>query len=65
MPKASEDLLSALWHATDRAAAVEHELQVASEELAAWRAIAEAAMRALDREITRRNAEPNTAATIA
>lgn len=65
MPRATDDLLSALWHAIDRAAAVERELRVASEELAAWRGIAEAAMLALDREITRRNAEPDSTPTIA
>ena len=65
MPKATDDLLSALWHAIDRAAAVERELRVASEELAAWREVAEAAVRALDQEITRRNAEPDTTPTSA
>jgi hypothetical protein len=65
MPKASDDLLSALWHAIDRAAAVERELHVASQELAAWREVAEAAVRALDQEITRRNAERDATRTIA
>lgn len=65
MPMATNDLTSALWHAIDRAAAVESELRVASEEVAAWREIAAAALRALDQEITRRNADPHTTPTIA
>ena len=52
---ASEDLIAALWQAIGRAAQVEAELQVMAEQLTAWRAMAEAAMQALDREIAARD----------
>jgi hypothetical protein len=55
MMSANDDLLNALWQAIERAAQVEAELQVMAEQLTAWRAMAEAAMQALDREIAGRD----------
>lgn len=52
---ASDELIAALWQAIDRAAQVEAELQVMAEQLTGWRAMAEAAMQALDREIAARD----------
>ena len=50
MPKASDELLRALWAAVERAGAVERELRTTADELAGWRAVTAAAVRALDRE---------------
>ena len=54
---ASDDLLSTLWSAIEHAGAVERELRTTADELAAWREVAQAAIAALDREITRRREE--------
>jgi hypothetical protein len=51
---ASEDLLRARWHAVERAGDVERELRATADELAGWREVTAAAVRALDREIARR-----------
>jgi len=53
----SDDLLSVLWHAIERAGDVERELRTTADELAAWRDIGQAAITALDREIARRREE--------
>jgi hypothetical protein len=49
----SDDLLTALWTAIERAGAVERELRRTADELAGWRDIAQAAITALDRELAR------------
>jgi hypothetical protein len=54
MPKASDELLRALWAAVERAGAVERELRATADELVGWREVTAAAVRALDREIARR-----------
>jgi hypothetical protein len=61
---ATDDLLRDLWRAVERAGAVEQELRTTADELAAWREVAQAAVRALDREIARRQ-EEEAARTIA
>jgi hypothetical protein len=61
---ASDDLLRALWQAIERAGDLERELQRTAESLAGWRDVAEAAVRALDREIARRREADAGARTI-
>lgn len=60
----SDDLLTALWRAIDRAGEVERELRTTADELAAWRHIAQTACAALDRELARSRTEDD-ARTIA
>jgi hypothetical protein len=51
------DLLRDLWRAVERAGALERELRTTADEVAAWREIAQAALRALDTEIARRESK--------
>jgi hypothetical protein len=51
------DLLRDLWRAVERAGELERELRTTADELAAWREVAQAALRALDQEIARRESK--------
>jgi hypothetical protein len=59
----SDDLLTALWTAIERAGEVEGELRRTADELAGWRDIAQAAITALDRELARQR-EDEAALTV-
>jgi len=60
---ASDDLVRALWQAIERAGDVERELRATADELAGWRDIAQAAITALDRQLTRHR-EDDAALTV-
>jgi hypothetical protein len=51
------DLLSDLWRVAERAGELERELRTTADEVAAWRDIAQAAIRALGNEIARRESK--------
>ena len=51
------DLLRDLWRAVERAGELERELRTTADEVAAWRSVAGAAVRALNREIARRESK--------
>lgn len=53
----ASDLLRDLWRAVERAGELERELRATADEVAAWRDIAQAALRALDNEIARRESK--------
>ena len=54
---ATDPLLRDLWRAIEHAGDVERELRATADELAAWREVARAAVRALDGELARRREE--------
>jgi len=58
------DLLTSLWEAVERAGEMEQRLRALSDELAGWRAVTAAAVRALDREFARRREEDATRTTV-
>jgi phage shock protein A len=62
---ASDDLLHSIWAVLEHASRLERELRSTADEVAAWREVAQAALRALDREIARHREEDATRTTIA